>query len=245
MKIAESQRDIRILNRTSAILKKEVTKLFLKTESNTLKLTLLSVQTVINHYLKSCENFCQGITDALEGRLSSKFISLLDLRDNLADLKEKASNEGYRLSCSSTLEIPNLPLTLILNTTHLNLILSVPVESPASEYILHEYIQTPLPIQINNLTHFLIVKPTKSYLAINSITNKFIELDENDLKSCLSFSQFLHCPTLIETVGTAQTCLLSLYNNQLENIKKNCPAHLRKRLVYGKRLNRNQRSESN
>ena len=27
--------------------------------------------------------------------------------------------------------------------------------------------------------------------------DEVIELDENDLKSCLSFSHFLHCPTLI------------------------------------------------
>ena len=158
LKISQTERDVKILNKTDEILKKELLKLFDKTETQTMKLTLLKIETVVSHYIKSCEDFVEGITEAMYGRLTSKFVSLLDLKNNLKRLKQKASSSGFMLSVTSTLEIPHLPTTVILNDTFMNIIISIPIESTSSQYLLYKYVSTPIPLKLNNQTHYLTIK---------------------------------------------------------------------------------------
>ena len=240
LKISQNERDIKILNKTSEILRDELAKVFIKSETNTMKITLLTINTIVDHYLKSCDDFVDGISEALAGRLTSKFISLLDLKDNLKRLKNKASSHGFRLSATSTLEIPYLPTTIVLNSTHINVLISVPIESSSSEFILSAFESSPIAIEINNETHYLTVKPEKKYLAVNAVSNQYIELSDADLNDCIMFSKHYHCPSLVQSAPTASTCLLSLYNNNFKEIRRLCPTFVSKHLIYGKKFNNNQ-----
>ena len=238
IKLAQTDRDIKILNKTTNLVNEELKKIFVKSNSNSIKLTLVAVQTLSRHYLNGCEDFLEGLSESLSGRLTNHLIPLIDLKDNLKVLKNKAANEGYKLSITSTLDIPNLPLTSILNETHLNLIVSMPLESPSSEFILYEYIPTPVPFKLNDERHYLVVQPDKRYLAVNPISNSFIELDKSDLADCIKFAQRYHCGALIETNPSANTCLMALYQNDFSEIKDLCPTYLAKHLIYGHKINK-------
>ena len=237
LKIAETKRDIQLLNKTTSLINGELQKIFIQSQSNTLKITLLSIQTLTRHYFQGCEEFLTGLSDSLSGRLTSGLVNLVDLKEHLNEIKNKAAQEGYHPAISSTLDIPNLPLTLLLNQTHLNLIVSIPMESPSSEFMLYEYVPTPIPFTLNSERHYMFIKPDKPFLAVNPIANSFIELDKTDLADCMRFASRYHCQSLIETSPNAKTCLMALFKNQLTQIKTLCPSYLAKHLIAGHRIN--------
>ena len=236
LKISESETDIKLLNKTSQLIQDELKKVFLRSESNTIKITMIYVQSLIRHYITSCEGFLNGLSSALSGKLTPNFVNILDLKEPIKTLKTRASNQGYKLSIDSTLELPNLPLSLILNETHLNMIISIPIESPTSKFILYEYVPTPVPFILNQETHYLFINPRKRLIAVNLNSNQFIELDHSDLNTCSKFDKRFHCQSLIETSPSAQTCLLALYKNNFNTSKNLCNSYVSKNLIFGHKI---------
>ena len=111
------------------------------------------------------------------------------------------------------------------------------MESPSSEFMLYEYVPTPIPFTLNSERHYMFIKPDKPFLAVNPIANSFIELDKTDLADCMRFASRYHCQSLIETSPNAKTCLMALFKNQLTQIKTLCPSYLAKHLIAGHRIN--------
>ena len=64
----------------------ELKKMFIQAESNSLKITLMSVQAISKHYFKRCDSFLKGLTEALSGRLSQELVNLVDLKENIGKL---------------------------------------------------------------------------------------------------------------------------------------------------------------
>ena len=236
LKISQSETDIKLLNKTSQLINDELKKVFLKSQSNTIKITMIYVQGLVKHYLSSCEGFLNGLSSALSGKLTPNFVNILDLKDPIKTLKTRASNQGYKLSIDSTLELPNLPLSLILNETHLNLLISIPIESPTSKFILYEYVPTPVPFILNQETHYLFINPRQKFIAVNLNSNQFIEMDQSDLDMCSRFDKRFHCQSLIETSPSAQTCLLALYKNNFNTSKNLCNSYVSKNLIFGHKI---------
>ena len=52
IKLAQTDRDIKILNKTTNLVNEELKKIFVKSNSNSMKLTLVAIQTLSRHYLK-------------------------------------------------------------------------------------------------------------------------------------------------------------------------------------------------
>ena len=52
IKLAQTDRDIKILNKTTTLVNEELKKIFVKSNSNSMKLTLVAIQTLSRHYLK-------------------------------------------------------------------------------------------------------------------------------------------------------------------------------------------------
>ena len=236
LKISQSETDIKLLNKTSQLINDELKKVFLKSQSNSIKITMIYVQGLVKHYISSCEGFLNGLSSALSGKLTPNFVNLLDLKDPIKTLKTRASNQGYKLSIDSTLELPNLPLSLVLNETHLNLLISIPIESPTSKFILYEYVPTPVPFILNQETHYLFIDPRKKFIAVNLNSNQFIEMDHSDLNTCSKFDKRFHCQSLIETSPSAQTCLLALYKNNFNTSKNLCNSYVSRNMIYGHKI---------
>ena len=233
LKISEVSKDVKILNKTTALLDNQVRKLIIKQDEVNLKMHVLAISTMVRTYLNGINMLMDGLARSLQGIIDQNLINLIDLHPMLEKLKTRASQKGYVLSISSTLELPHVQTLVNLNQTHLNLVLSIPLENPSNSFMLYKYIPTPYPIKIKDKNYFITIKSEKTLLAVSANTNTFMEMDYEDLGSCSIIYGKYFCHSGITINPSSATCLLSLYKNIFMDIQNNCDFAISKKLLYG------------
>ena len=176
------------------------------------------------------------ITQVLDGliqhRLSSSILDQDIINNMFLNLSRTADNLQYNLLPTNTFELIQCPTSFLAQNHTVHIFLHVPITRPdATKLTIYKYI--PLPFHVNHAPSF-ITRPTKQYIAINSLKQTFFTMDRHEFEQCQSVGKLFICHNQIihnhsstqldtnSTIPKQEACLFALFLQRAETAMKVC-----------------------
>ena len=145
------------------------------------------------------------------------------------DITLKGRTNGVKPIINNLLDLHNAESSLELTQHGFLIILAIPLERSHDDFKIFQYKSLPFKIQ-NNLTFSII--PTTNMIAVNS-KNDFVILEKNYLHDCKIYRHIHVCPdTGITYKEDMDTCLSSLFFQDMDRAKQLCPIHYKQQSAY-------------
>ena len=225
--IHNNQDDISQLNKTIAVLIEDFHETFSEAKRTLFETSILraSLATLFNSIDISKKT--RAILMARRGMLDPENFNRQKLSVALNTLNGKAVRDGYKIQTMHPDDLSSLPTSFLVDTRNevIHLITHIPLFSPGNQMTFLRYIDAPLllPSNVSDSPLYLEFNPRNPYLAVTTDGTIYQEMTENDLDSCHQKGQEYCCPLLGRFKRARQSCLLALYGNDPESIKRNCP----------------------
>ncbi len=174
-----------------------------------------------------------GLQSLMEGKISSYLVSESTLANTIrqvSDILDK-THPGFRLMYvkASDLFTHALAIGHITADNVLHILLHMPLKSINTGFDLYHLEILPLPVILKNKTMNNVIGNTvfeteSKFIAVNHYSTKYIPLTLDDLQDCNCRNHLYTCSHLsvIKEFKTQPTCLSSLFDGNMDQIKDNC-----------------------
>ena len=247
--IHDNEQDIKRLNQTIAILFEDFRQTFLQAKRTKYETAILraSFATLVNSIDISRKT--KAILVAREGHLDPENFNRAKLRGSLEELNAKTVKKGFEIQTTNTEELKSLSTSYVVDskTETIHLITHIPLFRPGSHMSLFRYIDAPIILPTNNSTEVtnhqplhLEFNPSQQYLAVMKDGTTYIEMNEADLNSCTRRRNKFYCPLLGKYKKQRKSCLMALYGNDPEEIRRDCSLIVSRPESAVERIDKNQ-----
>ena len=184
---------------------------------------------ISNHQLDTLENIVAGIFDCLTGKVSAYLLNGKHLREAFEMIRAKSAQRGFEMTQQEVIQLFQLPVSVILHQSNkADFVLHIPlkVQGMTMEVLRLES----LPFQIESIPdRSYLIKTQNRYLGANARKTSLIELSQDDLAKCSKVQKTLFCPDLTQKLAIPEnSCIISLYRDQQQNILDSCELMLAK-----------------
>ena len=163
----------------------------------------------------------QVLDGLMQQRLSSSILDQDVMYSMFNNLSITANNLQYNLLPTNTFELLQCPTSFLAQNHSVHIFLHIPITRPeATKLNIYKYIS--LPFHINNAPAF-IARPSKQFLAINSLKQTFFTMDAQEFEKCQSVGRLHVCRNQIlhnhstaqfdnnSTIPKQEACLFALF----------------------------------
>ena len=181
----------------------------------------------------------QILDGLMQHRLSSSAIDHDMIFTMFTNISHTASNLNYQILPADTFQLLQCPTSFIAQDNHVHIFLHIPITHPnANKLSIYKHI--PLPFHIHQQPA-IITRPTKQYIAINSLQQTFFTMDQAQFQACTPVGKLFVCHNQIvhnhpntqsitnATIPREDACLFALFLQKADTAAQICdvfPAHL-------------------
>lgn len=161
---------------------------------------------------------------AMVNRLSVNIMSFVDITQPLKALKASAEKKGFKLLPNYQAHLHQLESSILVQGDEFSIVTHVPMLKEEEMYDLFQHTSMPLSIGSSKLD--LKLEHENSYLALqeHNKDSHFKEYSNEELSKCQKYGELYICDTSVLSAPSqvSKSCLASLFNMQLENVRTNC-----------------------
>ena len=176
------------------------------------------------HAVQVLTGFKLGMQSLLRGEIPIEFMDPRTMSDSLKKMNSKAQAMGAVIKIGLK-DFTKLPTHFRIHEN--SLFVSVGIPLTVEELDLYHF--KPLPIQ-HNLTHYVNLEPTHSFIAVSRSLSMYIDLTYNDIHECYRVDRDFYCEseTWIFHHNFNLSCLGSIFFRSLTVQASQCPISLLK-----------------
>jgi hypothetical protein len=240
IRLHNNEADLRILNQTVSALSDELEKEFLGRERLEFENVILRTSFAASTVSLEMTRVVHSISQARHGRLDPESIDATGLKKALEALNKMAVHHGFELATQHPSDLASLPTSYFLNVDQktIHLISHIPLFRPDSNLELYRYLDAPLMTTLKPDVGpiYLEVTPPSNFLALAKDATTYIPMDEADLESCQKKGTEYFCPLLTRYKRERPNCLMALFENDHEAVRKMCPVALSNSVSKAERI---------
>ena len=176
-----------------------------------------------NRELDTLQNIVHGIFQSLSGDVPPSLINGNHLKDAFHKIRRKSAERGFMMTQDEIAHLFQLPVSVILRSTpQMDIVIHFPVRLQGQTMDIYKL--ESLPYILKDIPDKSCTISTKTrYLGANTRKTSIIELSSEDISTRSRVSDVFYCPYLIQVHSIPEdSCIISLYRDQQENIVKSC-----------------------
>lgn len=194
--------------------------------------------------LHQVQDMINGLYTSLNGKLSPKLINLTELQGAFDKLTQRAAKQQFTLISQNVAQVFRTDATILIH--QLPLIIEVLTHIPTIDKTdrIDMFMLEPIPFIIHTImkgaptTLSWVISMSNTLIMVNQDGTAY-ESSYNQIDDCQKLGKIYICPNLIRTrTSPIDSCVISIYLQQLEDIKRLCPVKLQKFTEVAIRLNR-------
>jgi len=174
----------------------------------------------INKHLSDVRD---GLYQLFKNSLSPKLVDITTIKKAMKSLEQEAYKRKYHMTIGKAIEAFQLTTSFVaMEDGTIFILVHVPIYRTSTLLQLYEY--KPSPIELNNTDMQIMIEPEQKYLSINLEETLFSTYSNDEIEhKCRSINDIFHCKQHnILTKYNNKNCLVSIYNKNKAQIRKNC-----------------------
>lgn len=239
--IHDAERDIKLLNKTIAKLKRDFELDFSNGQRTMYDGILVRTTYAVDLVARGIRNAIHTIVMARHGILDPETIDLPNFIQGIEQLNRLAIQHGFELAIKDPAEMRSLDTSYLFNKTSdtVHLIVHVPIFHPGEGMSLYRYMQVPIPFKLDpegTLMTYLEIEPQEHYLALSSDLTSYTTLNDADFATCQRQGKAFYCPSAVKFKKNRPDCLMSLFDASTKDIRANCPVFISTHVSKAERI---------
>ena len=206
-------------------------------------------QVTMAHHFEETRRVLRGWDSVLNHQINPDILRFDETNAALTKLKNQMAAEGYEMGINNFVDLFRLDVSHILfpNGTMLVMI-HIPGVKFDSNLKLYEYINLPFHLGgavindegtqvVDDVT--MIAKPEHKFLGLSDDGSSFRAYTQSEIDRCRVIEDVYFCDLSIYDKRRELSCLVSLYNEQVERVKRNCVWSFKEPSDYAIQLDEN------
>ena len=228
--IAQNKVDIERLKKTLKQVLREVSKMILHDKKVNSAMLIMETTIAIKSVVSRIRRTLNAIETIRSGTFSTDVASPQAFKTALSKLSQQAIAQGRMITIENILDL-NLLSSSYLYVPESKLIITfahIAFVSKQAQLSLYKYLETPTKLSNDSKLYSQVNYLQKNYIAINDDQSHYMPLSLDDLLSCEKMRSDYFCPNLMMCKRERQSCILALYLNNHEMIRRTCELSLTK-----------------
>ena len=216
--ISNNHKELNDLQKTLANNVYDMESFILKTE--TIILQTIAKSTEFGHQLNQLK---LGIFELAKGQLSPLLIKPVILTQTIENIQLLLNRDypGFYITQKHPdFYYASSDFIYRKHKSDIYVLIKIPLAFKTSQYDLLEVTSFPFPI--NNSLHASQLLNVPRYIAVSPKSKYYLSLSDKDFAKCSGHKNNFHCPLLNSFNSSKESCLLSILNENKENIKSFC-----------------------
>ena len=166
----------------------------------------------------------RGLSELLHSKITPDLIEYYKLRQGFERIVLEAKAAQMIPVTKDAAELYSLPASHVFNGEDLTFFIAIgiPLADPMAKMELYHYIPFPTFVRIREDSYYIIAKPEKQFLGVNTVTKTYYELDAGSLALCQKLHEIYLCPPTGIQVGGEESCIVALFKGDAQKIFKVC-----------------------
>ena len=179
----------------------------------------------ITEDLRDMQNTIDGIIAAHHGHFSHELVNSKALQDAVNQLRSLALRKGKEIAIQTYADCYGLPTSYLYDAEQkiIHLIIHLPMYAISSNLDLYTYVPTPITWQNGSQdTPFVEITSDQQHLAMSKDRTMYRTFTTDQLEDCMTISDTHFCQDLAMYKIQRPSCLLGLFIDQTDMVRKYC-----------------------